>query len=65
MDRVAPLRVLLVEDSDADAQLIERQLRDQGFDPRIHRVETEAELRAALGDRWDVVLADYLLPDYN
>jgi PAS domain S-box-containing protein len=65
VDRITPLRVLLVEDADADALLIERQLRDQGFDPRLHRVETEAELRAALGERWDVVLADYSLPGFD
>jgi two-component system, cell cycle sensor histidine kinase and response regulator CckA len=62
---IHPVQVLLVEDSEADALLIERQLRDQGFDPRIHRVETETELREALGGRWDVVLADYSLPGFG
>jgi len=60
-----PVRVLLVEDSEADALLVERHLRNQGFDPRIHRVETEAELLVALGHEWDVVLADYTLPGFD
>jgi hypothetical protein len=63
--RIDQVRVLMVEDSEADALLIEQQLRDQGFDPRIHRVDTEAGLREALGDRWDVVLADYSLPGFG
>jgi two-component system, cell cycle sensor histidine kinase and response regulator CckA len=63
--RMDPLRVLLVEDSEADALLIERQLRDQGFDPRIQRVQTEAELREALSGAWDVALADYTLPGFG
>jgi PAS domain S-box-containing protein len=59
------LRVLLVEDSEADALLVERQLRNQGFDPRIHRVDTEAGLLEALGREWDVVVADYTLPGFD
>ena len=57
-----PLRVLLVEDSDADALLLDVELRRQGFVPEVQRVETEASLRTALERPWDVVLADYSLP---
>jgi two-component system, cell cycle sensor histidine kinase and response regulator CckA len=60
-----PLRVLLVEDSDADALLLEVELRRQGFVPEIQRVETEASLRAALERPWDMVLADYSLPRFS
>jgi DNA-binding response OmpR family regulator len=60
-----PLRVLLLEDSEADAALLERELRRQGFDPRIRRVETEDELREALAGTWEVFLADFLLPAYS
>ena len=59
-----PLRVLFVEDSAADAELMLRALKAGGFDPVHERVETAAALRAALeGITWDVVLSDYYLPE--
>src|SRR5881396_1278167 len=58
-----PLRVLFVEDSAADAELMVRALRTGGFDPVSERVETAPELLAALErGPWDVVLSDYYLP---
>jgi len=58
-----PLRVLLIEDSDADARLLERALREGGFEPSIRRVQDVAALKTALERQgWDVVLADYALP---
>src|SRR3989442_9834260 len=57
------LRVLFVEDSAADAELMVRALRGGGFDPIQERVETAPELLAALErGPWDVVLSDYYLP---
>ena len=57
------LRVLFVEDSAADAELMVRALRTGGFDPVSERVETAPELLAALErGPWDVVLSDYYLP---
>ena len=59
-----PLRVLLVEDSAEDAELMLRALKAGGFDPVHERVETPAALRSALeGSTWDVVLSDYYLPE--
>src|SRR5881396_2639989 len=60
------LRVLIVEDSDTDAELMVRALRQAGFEPDHHRVETAAAMRAALdGQAWDVVLSDYSLPGFD
>jgi signal transduction histidine kinase len=61
-----PLRILHVEDSDADAGLIMRELRRGGFDPRCTRVETRPAFKEALrsGD-WDVIISDYSLPTYD
>src|SRR5437773_8903057 len=57
------LRVLFVEDSAADAELMVRALRAGGLDAVPERVETVAELLAALErGPWDVVLSDYYLP---
>jgi diguanylate cyclase (GGDEF)-like protein/PAS domain S-box-containing protein len=61
-----PLRVLIVEDSAADIELLLGELRRGGYTPEYARVETVGELRAALTrQRWDVVLSDYGLPQFN
>jgi len=60
------LKVLLVEDSIDDAELLELELRRRGLDPAIHRVETRPEMQAALAEQdWHVVLSDYHLPEFN
>lgn len=60
------LAVLLVEDSESDAQLILRALRKGGSDPVVTRVETDAEMKAALSTQtWDIVISDYNLPQFN
>jgi PAS domain S-box-containing protein len=60
------LKVLIVEDSENDAVLMELELQRAGFDPLCHRVETREALTVAL-DRspWDLVIADYLMPRFN
>lgn len=61
-----PLRVLVVEDSADDAALLVRMLRRGGFHLATERVETEAEMAAALDRQpWDLVIADYALPDFS
>ncbi len=60
-----PLRVLLVEDSVDDALLLRRHLSKAGFAPELYRVETAANMRAALSERWDCILADYNLPQFS
>jgi PAS domain S-box-containing protein/putative nucleotidyltransferase with HDIG domain len=60
------LHVLVVEDSDDDAELVLRRLRENGYSPRADRVATEAALAAALARRtWDVALVDYNLPGFG
>src|SRR5438132_10753211 len=61
-----PLRVLIVEDSEFDAQMMVSILRKGGYDVSFERVETADALRKALHDRaWDMILADYNLPDFD
>ncbi|MBI4318482.1 MAG: response regulator [Chloroflexi bacterium] len=58
-----PLRVLIVDDSELDVQLLLRELRRGGYDPTFRRVDTRESMRAALDEReWDVVVADYVMP---
>lgn len=61
------LNLILVEDNDDDALLIERHLRRSGLIFRVLRVQTAAEMRTALegADIPDVVLADYNLPEFS
>lgn len=61
-----PLRVLIVEDSEFDAQMMVNMLRKGGYDVAFERAETADYLRKALHDRaWDMILADYNLPEFN
>lgn len=61
-----PLRLLLIEDSDDDAELVNRELRRGGYDPNCERVETPDAFKAALssGD-WDIIVSDFSLPSYT
>lgn len=60
------LDVLMVEDSENDALLIADALRRGGYEPSWARVESAAELRAALaGSRWHVILSDCRLPGFS
>lgn len=61
-----PLRLLQVEDSESDAALIERILIKSGHAVYSHRVVSAAEMREALAKAsWDLIIADYRLPDFG
>ena len=61
-----PLRALLVEDSEWDSELLIRILRRAGYDVTSERVETAQAMQEALSrGPWDVVLADYRMPQFS
>ncbi len=63
---ITALRVLIVEDSESDAELIIRQLKKEGYEISFERVETAAAMKASLVKQpWDVVIADYKLPRFS
>jgi len=56
----------MVEDLEADAFLIERVLKKDGYITHMLRVETEQEYCAALeNETWDIVVSDYSLPEFG
>lgn len=60
------LRVLLLEDSALDAELIAEALAGTGRAARTERVVSSQDFREAVTCReWDLILADYVLPDFD
>jgi two-component system, cell cycle sensor histidine kinase and response regulator CckA len=59
------LRVLLVEDRPADAELNVRELRRAGYETEWMRVEAEPAYRAQLDRDWDLILAECSLPTFS
>jgi PAS domain S-box-containing protein len=60
------LRVLIVEDSEDDALLLERELQRGGYEIVSKRVETAKAMSAELKQReWDIVISDYVLPSFS
>jgi signal transduction histidine kinase len=60
------LRVLQIEDSESDAALIIRLLKKSGYLVHAERVEDAEPMRQALARQdWDVVIADYQLPQFD
>lgn len=60
------LRVLMVEDSESDAALIARQLEKANYVVEFERVDTPAQMEAALAERsWDFIFSDYTMPQFD
>ena len=59
------LRVLIIEDSEDDTELLVYHLERSGFDTTYQRVATQTAMSTALEEQWDVVLADYSLPQFS
>jgi diguanylate cyclase (GGDEF)-like protein/PAS domain S-box-containing protein len=59
------IRALIVEDSPVDALVLARELKRAGFDLVHERVETQHAFKEALDRPWDIILADYVIPDFG
>lgn len=60
------IQVLIVDDSESDAKLVTRTLRQAGIEARVRRVDEAASMKAALKEGgWDLVLSDWGMPRFN
>ena len=61
-----PLRALIIEDSALDAKVLVGLLQAGGYEVTSERVETAEHFVAALNAaEWDIILADYNLPEFD
>src|SRR5512140_267168 len=66
MQSPQPLRVLIVEDSENDALLLELELQRTGYETACVRVDTKEAMAQALATQpFDLVIADYVMPRFN
>jgi diguanylate cyclase (GGDEF)-like protein/PAS domain S-box-containing protein len=60
------LRVLIVEDSARDAELLVLALERGGYDPTVTRVDSAEGMNAALDrETWDIIISDYSMPNFT
>lgn len=60
------IRILMLEDNAADAELVKFALRDGGLDFTIRRVDSKAQYLKELEENPpDIILLDYTLPDFD
>lgn len=59
-----PKRILLIEDTPTDAELISRQLRKGGCE-FVEIAEVREEVFAQLNNDWDLIVSDYNLPGFK
>jgi diguanylate cyclase (GGDEF)-like protein len=59
------VRLLIIEDSQPDAELTVRQLESEGIDCSWQCVESEAAFRTALESAPDLIISDCALPNFS
>src|SRR5687768_14592030 len=61
-----PLKILVVEDSQDDAQLLLRALKQAGYEPSFALVQNAKGMRAELDRQpWDLIISDYVIPGFG
>src|SRR2546429_106341 len=61
-----PLKILLAEDSESDAELVQRELKRGGLDFQSRRVQTETDFRRELDElQPHLVISDFSMPQFS
>ena len=61
-----PLKILVVEDSRDDAELLLRALKHAGYEPSYALVQNAKGMRAELDRQpWDLIISDYVIPGFG
>src|SRR6267143_72818 len=61
-----PLRILVAEDSESDAELVQLELKRGGLDFQSRRVQTEPDFRRELDEfQPDLVISDFSMPQFS
>src|SRR5512136_2905545 len=61
-----PLKVLMVEDSEAESEVLKLELRRGGYEPAITLVGSGREMRRYLSEEeWDIIVSEYSLPHFT
>src|SRR2546428_116551 len=60
------LRILVAEDSETDAELVQRELKRGGLDFQSRRVQTESDFRRELDEfQPHLVISDFSMPQFS
>jgi signal transduction histidine kinase len=59
------VRVVHLEDDEADRELVERTLRAEGIDCAVVQAECREDFERALDDPPDLILSDYTIPGFS
>jgi len=65
MSNGIPLKVLVLEDRPVDAELILYEMKRSGYDCVGKRVDTQEDYLKAIEESYDIILADYSLPQFT
>ncbi|MGN6110272.1 MAG: response regulator [Kofleriaceae bacterium] len=65
MSPATRLRLLVVEDSEDDYELLLRELRKGGYEVASERVDSAELLMLALDREWDLIVSDWIMPGFG